>query len=73
MNEAVEKLVDRLLLDAELLKIEIAKEPKNPFYDGQRLAVEIMFITVKNTIISLDLDPKDYGLDFEPEQYFTMK
>jgi len=69
-NYSYNLLIQRLLEDAEFTKQQSKQNPNDIFYQGQEMATISMLITMKNAVISSDLEPKDYGLDFEPEKIF---
>ena len=68
-SEILIAIINRLKSDADEA-LDDYKKSKSDFSDGHRTAFYEVLDSIKNKLYSFDLDPEDYGLDFDLDERY---
>lgn len=61
----IELTLERIVDDTN----DVLKDEKSEFNDGQKLAFNKAFTAFLDAMLVVDADPKEFGLDFDPDKF----
>ncbi|MCI8992291.1 MAG: transposase [Eubacterium sp.] len=66
MDELLDRIIERLITDADDAYSDAKKNPDDKFSDGVKFAYSMALDTIRNHLIAEEYDLKEYGLEEDP-------